>query len=104
MLCATGIGGFMSSAYCAQGAVQRRSWRAWALRAAINRPLDLHNKKPRKTCALRGCGCYKNGAGKRSRTSDLRITNAPLYQLSYPGREPRILRCAALRRKHGDPC
>jgi hypothetical protein len=27
----------------------------------------------------------KNGAGKRSRTSDLRITNALLYQLSYSG-------------------
>jgi hypothetical protein len=25
------------------------------------------------------------GAGKRSRTSDLRITNALLYQLSYSG-------------------
>ncbi len=26
-----------------------------------------------------------NGAGKRTRTSDPRITNALLYQLSYPG-------------------
>ncbi len=26
-----------------------------------------------------------SGAGKRSRTSDLRITNALLYQLSYAG-------------------
>ena len=26
-----------------------------------------------------------NGAGKRSRTPDLRITNALLYQLSYAG-------------------
>jgi hypothetical protein len=27
----------------------------------------------------------ESGAGKRSRTSDLRITNALLYQLSYSG-------------------
>jgi hypothetical protein len=27
----------------------------------------------------------KDGAGKRSRTSGLRITNALLYQLSYAG-------------------
>ena len=27
------------------------------------------------------------GAGNRSRTCDLRITNAPLYQLSYSGGE-----------------
>lgn len=26
-----------------------------------------------------------HGAGNRSRTCDLRITNAPLYQLSYSG-------------------
>ena len=26
-----------------------------------------------------------NGAGNRNRTYDLRITNAPLYQLSYSG-------------------
>ncbi len=26
-----------------------------------------------------------NGAQRGSRTPDLRITNAPLYQLSYPG-------------------
>ena len=29
----------------------------------------------------------KDGADKRSRTSDLRITNALLYQLSYIGPE-----------------
>ena len=29
------------------------------------------------------------GADKRIRTSDLRITNAPLYQLSYVGSEGR---------------
>ena len=42
------------------------------------------------------------GAGKRSRTSDLRITNALLYQLSYTGtQEMRLYRkrlfCAMLR-------
>ena len=29
--------------------------------------------------------CYSIGAGNRIRTYDLRITNAPLYQLSYSG-------------------
>jgi hypothetical protein len=29
--------------------------------------------------------CFKNGAGNRIRTYDPRITNALLYQLSYPG-------------------
>ncbi len=36
----------------------------------------------------------KNGAGNRIRTDDLRITNALLYQLSYPGipvREERLM-------------
>ena len=28
---------------------------------------------------------FRNGAGNRIRTDDLRITNALLYQLSYPG-------------------
>ena len=28
---------------------------------------------------------FETGAGKRSRTPDLRITNALLYQLSYAG-------------------
>ncbi len=37
------------------------------------------------------------GAGKRNRTSDLRITNALLYQLSYSG-EVLILKHAALGR------
>ena len=30
--------------------------------------------------------CFKNGAENRIRTDDLRITNALLYQLSYPGK------------------
>jgi hypothetical protein len=29
----------------------------------------------------------KSGAGKRTRTADLLITNQLLYQLSYPGKE-----------------
>ena len=33
-----------------------------------------------------------DGAGNRNRTYDLRITNAPLYQLSYSGKQPQILR------------
>lgn len=32
-------------------------------------------------------GKFSSGAGKRSRTSDLRITNALLYQLSYTGNQ-----------------
>ena len=38
------------------------------------------------------------GAGKRNRTSDLRITNALLYQLSYSG-EDLILNHGLLRRQ-----
>ena len=38
---------------------------------------------------LSGLDPPKNGADKRIRTSDLRITNAPLYQLSYVGSEGR---------------
>jgi len=34
-----------------------------------------------------GASIY-SGAGDRSRTYDLRITNALLYQLSYTGKEP----------------
>ncbi len=30
------------------------------------------------------------GAGEKSRTPDLRITNALLYQLSYTGASPRL--------------
>ena len=34
----------------------------------------------------RGCGPFRiSGAGEESRTPDLRITNALLYQLSYAG-------------------
>ena len=50
------------------------------------------------------------GAGNRNRTYDLRITNAPLYQLSYSGKEPWILRCPRLPRNRvgravpADPC
>jgi hypothetical protein len=37
-----------------------------------------------------------NGAGEESRTPDLRITNALLYQLSYAGGKP--VRCYFLHR------
>lgn len=43
-----------------------------------------------------------DGAGNRSRTCDLRITNAPLYQLSYSG-EPRIVGSRRGRGQFG-PC
>ena len=36
-------------------------------------------------------GVFIDGAGKRSRTPDLRITNALLYQLSYAGKKQRAL-------------
>ena len=58
-------------------------------------------QSPAKLALCRAFDTTRIGAGKRSRTSDLRITNAPLYQLSYPGAEPRILRCGATVRKHG---
>src|SRR6185312_4023017 len=46
----------------------------------------------------------KLGAGNRSRTCDLRITNAPLYQLSYSGDgEPRSLRGGRMGRKPDQP-
>ncbi len=39
-------------------------------------------------------GFGKTGADKRSRTSDLRITNALLYQLSYIGPERDVIASA----------
>jgi hypothetical protein len=42
------------------------------------------------------------GAGEKSRTPDLRITNALLYQLSYTGAEARNYR-GALRASLGAP-
>jgi hypothetical protein len=44
----------------------------------------LHRKA--QSVALQG----KDGAGEKSRTPDLRITNALLYQLSYTGVSPRL--------------
>ena len=41
----------------------------------------------------------KSGAGDRSRTYDLRITNALLYQLSYTGTGGAILSKSAVRLK-----
>lgn len=42
-------------------------------------PIAAKKKGSHKGCPL------NSGAGKRSRTPDLRITNALLYQLSYAG-------------------
>ncbi len=56
------------------------------------------------------CACHReeSGAGKRTRTSDPRITNALLYQLSYPGVRARILkngsRCSNAPEVHFRPC
>ena len=44
----------------------------------------LKTKKPNREAGL---FAETFGAEKRSRTPDLRITNALLYQLSYPGNE-----------------
>ena len=35
-----------------------------------------------------------DGAGNRNRTYDLRITNAPLYQLSYSGKAAHFIDCS----------
>ena len=47
------------------------------MRAFDYKPTDSENKA--------GERCSENGAGERSRTPDLRITNALLYRLSYTG-------------------
>ena len=39
----------------------------------------------------RRCKPLASGAGRGSRTPDLRITNALLYQLSYTGKKPNII-------------
>ena len=39
----------------------------------------------------------KNGAGRVTRTPDLRITNALLYQLSYAGTDPGLRKGAEYR-------
>ncbi len=58
---------------------------------------------PRRACAfasscwsLPNCltGKGKNGAARVTRTPDLRITNAPLYRLSYGGPKVRLFRLA----------
>ena len=42
------------------------------------------------------------GAGEGNRTPDLRITNAPLYQLSYSGTEPVIVAISSTHHKTND--
>lgn len=54
---------------------------------------DSPKAKTRVTCVNAGFCLLLNldGAGKRNRTPDLRITNALLYRLSYSGiRETRL--------------
>ena len=62
------------------------------LRVAPSRSRHLTTTKPRQHCRSRQektqpirIGFLSVGAGERSRTLDLRITNALLYQLSYTG-------------------
>ena len=43
---------------------------------------------------------FFDGAGEKSRTPDLRITNALLYQLSYTGDEPAILAASPAAASH----
>ena len=58
--------------------------------AALGTSARLHIKKDKKKAAEGRLGCI-GGAGEGNRTPDLRITNAPLYQLSYSGTEPHSL-------------
>ena len=45
-----------------------------------------YHQASRKQKAPTKAGAFRTtGAGNRNRTYDLRITNAPLYQLSYSG-------------------
>ena len=54
---------------------------------AIHQP----NAKSLSRKNLAGRHKNMNGAGEESRTPDLRITNALLYQLSYTGVKPTII-------------
>ena len=64
--------------------------------AQTQRPVGERNDAPktktRVTCVNAGFVLLNSdGAGKRNRTPDLRITNALLYRLSYSGiRETRL--------------
>ena len=49
-----------------------------------NPALQLHNQRKGPPCREQA-GLNENGAGTQTRTADLRITNALLYQLSYSG-------------------
>ena len=57
-------------------------WHYWGTTRSARRgpALPEHKKAPAKAGAF-----AETGAGNRNRTYDLRITNAPLYQLSYSG-------------------
>ena len=59
-----------------------------AFRFALAAPQDsagTAGRVTKKAIDLNPTAFQKPGAGKRSRTPDLRITNALLYQLSYAG-------------------
>ena len=83
-----------------QAAARPAASRAFALVPAVERPRPLQDgasQKAKSTCASGAGPAWQvllNGAAGRSRTGDLRITNALLYQLSYSGTKARIIRPA----------
>ena len=48
-------------------------------------PVRTKERSRQSTRSLTACDAWKNGARDRNRTSDTRIFNPLLYQLSYPG-------------------
>lgn len=61
-----------------------RAIKAGAEPAAIRCALEVRGAMAKRATRM-GCPFCSSGAGDRSRTYDLRITNALLYQLSYTG-------------------
>ena len=57
---------------------------------AVQIPCVPENWESRLMPSVAASSCEENGAGEGNRTRDLRITSAPLYQLSYAG--PQSLR------------
>ncbi len=54
----------------------------WRLRLPA---MGWHYGLPKQKAPTKAGASAESGAGNRNRTYDLRITNAPLYQLSYSG-------------------
>ena len=52
---------------------------------AVQIPCVPENWESRLMPSVAASSCEENGAGEGNRTRDLRITSAPLYQLSYAG-------------------